>query len=405
MDQQIVSRPARRRGMSDLQVARLRKKAKRYIVADPELRGMYVRVPPVGPNVFVCVARDGFGKQVWHTIGAADAMKIEDAREAARAAIKRIKAGEPAAEPAPVAKDSFQAVAENWLKRVARPKGLRTVDEIARCLAKYVYPHFGERPFEGIRRGDVTRLLDHVEDNHGPRQADVCLTIVRSIANWHATRNEDYVTPIVRGMKRDQAGARERILDDDEIRALWRATESGGVFNGLVRVLLTTAQRYRKCVTMKWDDVDADGVWHVPQTSKREKGSGGDLKLPALALDVIRAQPRQASNDFVFAGATYGRPFNNPSLGKRQLDAKLGFKTPFVLHDLRRCSRSLLARAGVPDRHAEAVLGHTVGTTVEQIYNRHPFFDEKAAALQRLANLIETIVDPPAGNVRQLKRR
>ena len=52
-----MTRPARRRGLSDRQVAALRKKAKRYTVADPELKGHYVRVMPTGPNIFVAVAR------------------------------------------------------------------------------------------------------------------------------------------------------------------------------------------------------------------------------------------------------------------------------------------------------------------------------------------------------------
>jgi hypothetical protein len=43
MEQQVQQvRRQRRRGMSDLQVAALRKKAKRYIVKDPELRGRFL---------------------------------------------------------------------------------------------------------------------------------------------------------------------------------------------------------------------------------------------------------------------------------------------------------------------------------------------------------------------------
>ena len=61
------------------------------------------------------------------------------------------------------------------------------------CLTKYVLPHWREREFESLRRSDVARLLDHVEDNHGRRQADVVLSVVRAIGNWHASRNDDYV--------------------------------------------------------------------------------------------------------------------------------------------------------------------------------------------------------------------
>ena len=54
-----------------------------------------------------------------------------------------------------------------------------------------------------------------------------------------------------------------------------------------------------------------------------------------------------------------------------------------------------MSRAGVPRDHAERVLGHAIGG-VEGVYDRHAYFDEKAAALDMLAKLVETIVNPPS---------
>jgi integrase len=397
----MTTRPARRRGLNDRQVAALRKKSKRYIVADPELRGMYIRVPPAGPNTFAAVARDPYGKQIWVTLGTSDMMQVEKARDAARDAIKRIKAGMPAVEPPAVKPDSFEAVSDNWVKRHVKAKGLRTSDEIERCLKKYIFPHWATREFESIKRSDVTRLLDYVEDQHGVRQADVCLTIVRAIANWYATRNDDYVTPIVRGMRRSdpEAGKRQRILNDDEIRALWAATESS-VFGGLVRTLLISAQRLDKVRTLRWDAVSDDGVWTI-RTAAREKPNAGSLKLPQLALDIIRSQPRFASNPHVFAGRGYGAAFANLSDTKDALDEASGVRE-WTLHDLRRTARSLMSRAHVPGDHAERVLKHII-SGIEGRYDRHDYSAEKAAALQKLVDLILIILAGPADNVTPLR--
>lgn len=49
-----------------------------------------------------------------------------------------------------------------------------------------------------------------------------------------------------------------------------------------------------------------------------------------------------------------------------------------------------MSRAGVQSEHAERVLGHAIGG-VEGIYDRHSYDAEKAAALQKLATLIEQI--------------
>ena len=66
----------------------------------------------------------------------------------------------------------------------------------------------------------------------------------------------------------------------------------------------------------------------------------------------------------------------------------------WTLHDLRRTARSLMSRAGVPRDHAERVLGHAIAG-VEGVYDRHAYEDEKAEALDKLARLIEAIVNPP----------
>ena len=58
----------RRKGLSDNQVAALPRKAKRYALADPELRGHYLRIPPRGPIAFTVIVKQD-GKQTWEAIG------------------------------------------------------------------------------------------------------------------------------------------------------------------------------------------------------------------------------------------------------------------------------------------------------------------------------------------------
>jgi len=64
---------------------------------------------------------------------------------------------------------------------------------------------------------------------------------------WHQSRDENYTSPIVRGMRRKKPSRRERILSDEQIRAVWRACdEINGMFGALIKVLLLTAQRRRE---------------------------------------------------------------------------------------------------------------------------------------------------------------
>jgi integrase len=311
---------------------------------------------------------------------------------------------------------SFREVAQNFLKRHVLASKLRTAPEIKRCLTKYVYPHWQDRRFVEIRRRDVAALLDQIEDQHGARQADICLAIVSKLTHWYQTRNDDYVSPVVRGMRRSNGAdhKRKRILDDDEIRALWNACAGLGTFGALVKTLLLTGQRKGKVAAMKWDDL-VDGEWRIP-AEPREKTNAGTLKLPQAMIAIIAAQPRIDGNPHVFAGSARGRrrvngnpsgppAFNSFSEGKSDLDAKLPKLPRWVLHDLRRTARSLMSRAGVRPDIAERVLGHAI-PGVEGVYDRHSYRDEKADALVRLAALVERIVNPPEGaNVVALRQR
>jgi len=394
----------------------------RYTVRHKDLPGFYIRVSPQGTKTFWVAARDRNGNQVQAKI-APGTMDPDAAKKIAGEAITRLQAGLDAFEPDPVEPDSFKSVAEEFLKRHVEKKGLRSKPEIERILNKYIYPAWENRPFEEIGRKDVSKLLDKAEDNHGPRQAEYCLQVIRKIMNWYAPRTDFYVPPIVKGMGRyePKANARERILDDDEIRIVWKASEGKGAYSGMIRFALLTGQRRGKIAGVKWEDVSEDGVWTI-QTENREKGHAGELKLPEMALSIINERTPVGDNPYVFGG-TGGGLFSGWSPSKLAFDKKI-LKAmeeeaeergddpkkvkplaPWVFHDLRRTFRSLLSRTAITSHHAERVMGHAI-QGVEGDYDYHAYTKEKAAALEALSNLIGTILNPPSGdNVVTLEKK
>jgi integrase len=395
-----------RKHLSDAGIAALKPRlGQRYAYPDPELIGHFIRVTPNGAKSYVAVTRDPSGRQVWATIGPCDLYPIETARERAREAMRRVRAGLTPFEAPPTKPATFKDVAEQWMARHVRGNGLISIRQITRHLNAHIYPAWADRGFLDIRRSDVAALLDHVQDEHGARAADYVLSIVRAVMNWFATRNDDYVPPIVRGMQRQSshAQARARILDDDEIRIIWTAAESAGLFGSIVKICLLTAQRSRKVAAMRWADISPDGMWTIPAAA-REKTTAGALMLPKAALDIIRAQPQLGDNPHVFASRYRNGPFDSFGPAMLKFRAKLADVKPFVVHDLRRTSRSLLSRAGVAPDVSERVLGHAI-PGVRGIYDRHSFADEKAGALARLAALIDSIVHPRSADVLPMKRK
>lgn len=385
---------------------------KRQVIFDEATTGLALIVTPRGKKGFSIVARDPAGKQVWKSIGQPGKMTVTEARAKARIGVDRIKAGAaeifPEEKPA-AAPETFKAVASRFLARWVDKGGrrqdgvpLRSKGEIERQLNAYVYPVWKDKPFLSIRRGTVADLIDDLVDNRGAVQADRVLATLSTLFNWYQLRDDDYVSPVVRGMRRSGSytdRARARTLDDDEIKAVWAACGGLGMHGALVRIALLTGQRKAKLATMRWQDIDAEGVWIIP-TEAREKNNPGALKLPQMARDVIAAQSEVEGNPYVFAGRG-AKAFNSFSAGKRDIDTKVKI-APWVFHDLRRTSKSLMARAGVRPDISERVLGHVI-PGVEGTYDRHSYSDEKAKALKALAELLGRILNPPGENVVPLK--
>ena len=381
----------KRTRLTDSQIKSLPRKPNRYALPDPELIGHYLRVPARtsrAPISYTVVARDPNGRQVWTTLGNASAMSIEQARGRARKAIEHIKLGRPTTDRG---KPTVRAVATQWLERQVKGNGFRTARETERIIGTYILPRIGSRVFADVRRLDVAEFLDSIEDQHGKPTAEAVLKVYRAISRWVEQRDESYRAPLTAGMSRVSKAEkrRKRVLSDEEIRKVWRAAD--GPYGAFVKLALLTAQRKDKLRTLRWDDIHGD-IW-VIRTEPREKGNPGQLRLPPIALDIIKSQPKFVDNPYVFAGRN-GQPSAAFDTGyyKAQFDQHSGVKN-WRVHDLRRSARSLMAKAGVTTEIAERVLGHAQDELI-QIYDRHDYQTEMADALKRLAGLIEQIVGP-----------
>jgi integrase len=389
------------RHISDLGVKALKPRTKRY--EKPIGNGLYVVVQPGGRKSYAVRYRFA-GKTRKLTLpgglslaaarkAAADALyQVDQCNNDPALARQRQKQQQRLADA-----DTFAAVAANYFRRDGR--ALRSAERRRRTLDRHVIPVLGDRPVGEIKRSEIVRLLDQVEETAGPSAADDVLAFVRKICNWHATRSDDFRSPIIRGMARTKAAerARSRILTDDELRRVWTtATGQPGAFPVLIRFLLLTAGRRNECRNMTWAEIDG-ADWTLPAARNKTKV---DLVRPLsdTALALLSRVPRIDGGPFVFT-TTGRRPIGGLERHKAKFDRACGV-TGWTLHDLRRTARSLMSRAGTSPDHAERCLGHIIGG-VRGVYDRHAYHAEKQQAYAALAELIERIVSP-SGNVAEL---
>jgi integrase len=280
---------------------------------------------------------------------------------------------------------TLKAIAEEYLAREG--KHLRSIGQRRGVFERLIYPELGTEQIDDIKRSDIVRLLDKIENESGPRMAHITLAYLSKLFNSHASRADDFRSPIVRGMGRvrPKERARERILTDDELRAVWRAAEaSTAPFGRLVRFILLTSARRMEAAAMTWGELN--GEWTLPASRNKTK------------VDLVR--PLSAEARAVLPARIDGCPFVFTTDGAKPIAAFSRFKLAFdkacgvtgwTLHDLRRTARSLMSRAGVPADHAERCLGHVIGG-IRGVYDKHEYLNEKRDAFDRLAALIKRIV-------------
>lgn len=296
----------------------------------------------------------------------------------------------------------FRTIAEEYIKRESGR--VRSMDQRIAILNRLVYPEIGDKVAVKLKRSDIVALLDRIEDEHGAPMADNTLMVIRRICNWHAARDDEFRSPIVRGMGRSNPGerARTRILTDDEIRALWKTADSITgppslvVFAKLLQFILLTGVRRLEGARM--DRRERSGTdWLIPSARVKAKR---DFLVPLsrAAAELVDGLPVIGSKEdgpvFTCDGK---RPLAAFDQCKKAFDKKCGF-SDWTIHDLRRTARSLMSRAGVPSDHAERAIGHVIGG-IRGVYDRYAYRTEKLQAFEALAGLIDLILNPPADNV------
>jgi integrase len=354
---------------------------------DETLPGLALRVAVSGRKTWTLhFTSPGNGKRARLTLGTYPATSLGSARTQALQARSEVEAGRDPRTGAD--DDSFKAICEEHLRRST----IRSKAFSARTLERLVYPKIGARQIGDIKRSEIVRLLDRIEDERGPVMADKTLGIVRRIMNWHASRSDDFRSPIVRGMARTKPNerARERTLTDDELRAIWAAAGTiVGPFGAFIQFLLLTATRRTEAAQARHAEIDG-ADWMIP-AARYKSGRDHVVPLSAAAQAVLAKLPARTA-DFLFSTDGGTTPISGFSKFKRAFDKAVPLPN-WTPHDLRRTARSLMSRAGVPTDHAERCLGHVIGG-VRRVYDRHAYRDEKARAFEALAALVARIVDP-----------
>jgi integrase len=400
-------------------------------VPDGALPGLYLIVQATGARSWALRYRVG-GRPRKLTLGAFPAVDLVGARERARAAMRAVAEGrdpgdekKAARRKAAAGDDTIEAVALKFIERyakrstretswieTARILGLRPDPEDPAKLVRKdgggdVLSRWKGRTVHDIKRADVIELLDGVVDRGSPIMANRVLAAVRKMFAWAASRDIVAASPCAGVAPPAPEIERDRVLGDDELRAVWGACDRiGWPFGPMAKLLILTAQRRDEVAEMRWTEIDfAARTWTLPR-GRVKNDKAHVVHLSDAALGILRSLPRTKGSDLVFT-TTGATPVTGFSRAKNRIDATILADNcrsldRWTLHDLRRTSATGMAeRLKIAPHVVDKILNHKTGTIkgVAAIYNRAEYAEERRAALEAWGRYVENLVTPAPANV------
>jgi integrase len=379
-------------------------------IADGYLPGLYLIVHPTGAKSWAVRYRH-HGQSRKFTLGGYPLLDLKAAREsgakALRAAAEGRDPGQERAQARASQPDSIESVAQQFIERhVRRLNRPKTIRETERALRLHVLPYWRGRSVNSIARKDVLDVLDRVVDGGAPIAANRVLAATRKLFNWAVSRDILASSPCA-GVKPPSAEtARDRVLSDDELRAVWQtADKTGFPFGPIVKLLILTGQRRDEVGRMQWSEIDVDKrLWTLPR-ERVKTGRPHEVPLSDAALAVLRAVPRFNDCPLVFtiSGTTV---FSGYSKCKSRLDGSLSMPH-WTLHDLRRTAASGMARLNINLPVIEKVLNHSSGSFagIVGVYQKHTFAEEKRKALETWGAFVSDLVSGKPDKVVRLREK
>ena len=262
-----------------------------------------------------------------------------------------------------------------------------------------------QQPARALTRSQAAQALQAFATERGPIGANRLMAYARACYGWGIKADLVEVNPWLALAAPGRERARDRVLSQSELQAIWAASSAVGKMEGAyVRFLMLTLQRRSEVSGAMWPEFAADmSTWTVP-AERAKNGRAHIVHLAPAAQAVLKGLERDKGRPVVFAlpGGTAVVAF---STIKEALDAKIAkdeaeaaeregrdpiAMAPWTYHDFRRSGVTALAGLGFAPHVCDRLLNHITGAIqgVAAVYQRAEFLAERKAALEAWAGFV-----------------
>jgi integrase len=259
--------------------------------------------------------------------------------------------------------------------------------------ARYVFRAHLDTPLAALT---LAALQLSVDAHPKPKSAAHATRCFRPLLRWAAAPGRGYIDRSLLDLKASAPRpVRDRVLGREELRALLpalRERANDDIYAAAHRLILLTLVRRGEVEKARWRDVDfVAHTWTLPQT---KNGQVHTIPLSQQAATLLRGvMPTNSAPDpdgFVFTTPN-GTPISRWEEATKRLWTASG-TSGWTRHDLRRTAATLLGELGTIPEIIEAGLNHAaIRSRIAAVYNRWRYLPQVAAALQQLADLLDSI--------------
>jgi integrase len=395
--------------LTDRLIATIKADGQRLDLPDDLVPGLALRVTPSGVKTWSLRYRMEGGRRARVrrlTLGTYPTVKLADARKKAQAARRKVDGGtDPAAEKQLAREgDTIADLAKDYIAKYAKVHKRSWKDD-QRYLDAEVLPAWKHIKVQQLTRRDVRSLIEGIAERGSPISANRCLALVRKMLNWAVAHDWLDANPAALIPKPGVERSRDRVLTDEEIRAVWASmARERAAMGALMKLRLVLAQRAVELARVKWTDIEGDVLTFRVTKNKQPMR----LPLTKTAVEILNTLPQIEDCEYVFPGRGGKRPLSDMKhaarrIGERALETLQKADrtiTAFDFHgrDLRRTAATKMREAGVPRADISRVLNHVEGgPRATQVYDRYEGEREKRLALQAWERVLTGILTGKGG--------
>ena len=293
-------------------------------------------------------------------------------------------------------RNSFGAVAEEWLERNCDSWSERYTKEINSRLANHLLPSLGQRAIADIKPLEVLTVIQRLERRGKTEMSHRILQICKSVCDFAVItgRLENNPTAsLAKALKRHKV-THYPIIPVQEIPEFLSALDNlkaGEQSKLAFRILLYTAVRTCELRYSKWSDVDFQArEWRI-RAEVMKMRSEHIVPLSRQVLEFFRQLHDLTGHSEWLVPTQCG--YVHKVMCENTINVmikKMGYKGRIVGHGFRSLFSTVLNEHGFRIDAIERQLAHVDSSKVRAIYNRAEYLEERRELMQFWADFLES---------------